>query len=161
MDYKFQTPDGTEKSIKLVRQSDGSYQATIDGRSYTVTLDRRQPLQFHFQINGEPHLAYVARSQQTQFVWLDGQTAVLEKVTGGRRAKQAQSGDLTASMHGQVTQVLVRPGDSVHKGQSLVVMEAMKMEMRVKAPRDGQVKQVLCKVGDMVERGQLLVEVQE
>jgi len=159
MEYKFQTAKGTEKTIKLVRQSDGSYRATIDDRNYTVILDRVHHNQLHFQVDNAPHLAYTAKSKNTQFVWLDGETVSLEKVTGGRRAKAAQAGDLTASMHGQVTQVLVASGTQVHKGQTLLVMEAMKMEMRVKAPYDGQVRQVLCKVGDTVERGQVLVEV--
>ena len=73
----------------------------------------------------------------------------------------AHAGDLTASMPGQVIDVLVAEGDPVEKGQTLILLEAMKMEMRMKAPYNGTVRRVLCKIGDAVERGQLLVEVEE
>jgi biotin carboxyl carrier protein len=64
-------------------------------------------------------------------------------------------------MPGQVRSVEVAPGQAVKKGQTLVVVEAMKMEMRVQAPRDGTVKRLLARQGDTVERGQLLVEMEE
>ena len=63
-------------------------------------------------------------------------------------------------MPGRVLDVLVAEGDSVQKGDTLVLLEAMKMELRVQAPGDGQVARVLCAAGQVVERGQLLVELQ-
>jgi pyruvate carboxylase len=62
-----------------------------------------------------------------------------------------------ASMPGKVVQVLVQPGDSVHKGAQLVIAEAMKMETAVTAPRDAVVVEVGVKQGDEVEAGDLLV----
>ncbi|MCB9457792.1 MAG: biotin/lipoyl-binding protein [Anaerolineaceae bacterium] len=62
-------------------------------------------------------------------------------------------------MPGQVVNVLVAVGDSVTRGQTLVVLEAMKMEIRVAAPGDGTVRRLLVAQGDVVERGQLLLEV--
>jgi biotin carboxyl carrier protein len=61
-------------------------------------------------------------------------------------------------MPGRVLDVLVAEGDSVQKGDTLVLLEAMKMELRVQAPVDGQIACVLCAAGQVVERGQLLVE---
>ena len=61
-------------------------------------------------------------------------------------------------MHSQVVKVLVNEGDSVTLGQTLVLLEAMKMEMRITAPQDGRVVKLLCKAGDIVERGQPLIE---
>ena len=62
-------------------------------------------------------------------------------------------------MPGQVISVAVKDGDLVTKGQTLVVLEAMKMELRVQAPYAGRVQHVLVKTGQVVERGQQLVEV--
>jgi 3-methylcrotonyl-CoA carboxylase alpha subunit len=63
-------------------------------------------------------------------------------------------------MPAMVRQVLVIAGDVVSRGDALVVLEAMKMEQRMTAPRDGVVKSVNCAAGQSVERGQVLVEFQ-
>jgi len=58
-----------------------------------------------------------------------------------------------ADMHGSVWKILVEPGQDVAAGQPLVVVEAMKMEMQLCAPRQGRVKAVLCRVGTAVATG--------
>jgi biotin carboxyl carrier protein len=63
-------------------------------------------------------------------------------------------------MPGQVLDVLVHVGDTVERGQTLLLLEAMKMELRMVAPFAGQVRAVRCAAGQVVERGQLLVELQ-
>jgi biotin carboxyl carrier protein len=64
-------------------------------------------------------------------------------------------------MPGRVLDVLVSEGDAVAKGDTLVLLEAMKMELRIQAPSDGRVSAVRCRQGQVVERGQLLVEIQD
>ncbi|MCB0002281.1 MAG: acetyl-CoA carboxylase biotin carboxyl carrier protein subunit, partial [Anaerolineae bacterium] len=55
--------------------------------------------------------------------------------------------------------VLVSAGDAVERGETLVLLEAMKMELRITAPAGGTVTGVRCKAGDVVDRGQVLVEI--
>jgi len=66
-------------------------------------------------------------------------------------------GGLTAPMPGSVLATEVNAGDTVGKGQLLVILEAMKMEHRIVAPRDGIVEQLHVTVGDQVDNAQLLV----
>ena len=66
-----------------------------------------------------------------------------------------------APMPGQVKLVNVAPGDSVTSGDALVVMEAMKMEHTLAAPRDGSVEEILASVGDQVEDGAILLRLKE
>ena len=71
-------------------------------------------------------------------------------------------GDLViAPMPGQVKLVSVTPGDAVTAGDALVVMEAMKMEHTLAAPRDGTVEEILAAVGDQVEDGATLLRLKE
>ncbi|KKK60765.1 hypothetical protein LCGC14_3021090, partial [marine sediment metagenome] len=69
------------------------------------------------------------------------------------------NGRIPASMDGAIIDVLVEPGQTVRQGETLVILEAMKMEHPVKADCDGVVAQVLTRKGDQVRRNQLLVEV--
>jgi biotin carboxyl carrier protein len=63
-------------------------------------------------------------------------------------------------MPGRVIRVLVQEGDSVHQGQVLAILEAMKMENELTAPADGVVKEVLVSPGVNVELGQPLIEIE-
>lgn len=65
--------------------------------------------------------------------------------------------DLKAPMPGLVLKTLVTKGDRVKKGDSLVVLEAMKMENNIKAPCDLTIKSVKIKAGDIVEKNQALI----
>ncbi len=65
---------------------------------------------------------------------------------------------LTAPMAGTVLKVLVQAGDDVTTGDTLLVLEAMKMETEVTAPRDGKVRSVGVADGETVQGGQVLIE---
>lgn len=69
-------------------------------------------------------------------------------------------GKVLALLPGRVVGLLVKPGDSVVKGQPLLVLEAMKMENEITAPRDGTVAAVPVADGDTVARNDLLVELE-
>ena len=73
----------------------------------------------------------------------------------------ANTGGLTAPMPGSVLATEVDAGATVAKGDLLLIMEAMKMEHRITAPRDGVVETVHVSVGDQVDNGQLLVSMAE
>jgi biotin carboxyl carrier protein len=64
-------------------------------------------------------------------------------------------------MPGQVRAVNVGEGEAVTKSQTLLVLEAMKMEIRIHAPQDGVVKKLFVQQGQIVEREQALIEIEE
>jgi pyruvate carboxylase subunit B len=64
-------------------------------------------------------------------------------------------------MPAQVREVRVREGDLVEKGQTLLLLEAMKMEIRLQAPHGGRVARLLASAGSQVDRDQVLVELEE
>jgi biotin carboxyl carrier protein len=65
--------------------------------------------------------------------------------------------EVRAELTGMVWKVLVKPGDNVEEEQTLIILESMKMEIPVVAPRAGVVKEVLTEEGAAVEEGKVLV----
>jgi len=75
-------------------------------------------------------------------------------------APAAGANAVTAMMPGRVVSVEVKPGDEVKRGQTVCVIESMKMEQNIASPRDGRVASVPVSAGDSVQRGQTLVELE-
>ena len=75
------------------------------------------------------------------------------------RRKQVDAGDVIAPMPGLVVDVQVSEGDTVEAGQVLVVQEAMKMQMQLRAPFAGRVARLPVGIGAQVEKGAMLVKV--
>lgn len=148
-------PDGTQ------------FRVTIGETMYTVTAQQPEPGQLILDIDGRRLRVHVARSGSRRYVALSGQTWRLAETQPERQRRGtaagglAGSGSLAATMPGLVLEVLVADRDNVKRGDTLVVLEAMKMELRIAAPHDGQVRTIHCQVGQVVERGQVLVEVEE
>jgi biotin carboxyl carrier protein len=76
----------------------------------------------------------------------------------GTRHAAGGAATLEAPMPGRVVRIAVATGDIVREHQPLVIVEAMKIEQTVAAPRDGVVAAILCKEGEAVAGGQVLVE---
>lgn len=90
---------------------------------------------------------------------LDERTRAIRDLSGASAAPQGPA-PLKAPMPGLVVRVNVQPGDQVHAGQGLVVIEAMKMENELRSTAAGRVKTVHATPGMPVEKGALLVELE-
>ena len=94
-------------------------------------------------------------------LWLDGDLFVYQLAEVRRRGSAPANeapGDVFAPMPGGVLEVLVREGDRVERNQTVVVMESMKMELVITAPRNGTVRRVAVEPGQQVDRGMRLLE---
>jgi 3-methylcrotonyl-CoA carboxylase alpha subunit len=102
--------------------------------------------------------ARIVRSEARVFVHLDGHDVTLGVVPRFDTAQaEGAAGSCRAPMPGKVLAVRIGANDAVVAGQPLVILEAMKMEHTIEAPRDGQVTEVLVAVGDTVKADQELV----
>jgi biotin carboxyl carrier protein len=70
------------------------------------------------------------------------------------------SGEVRASLPGQIIDVLVGEGETVRKGQAVAVLDAMKMENEITAPRDGRVKEVAVRPGQILGKGDRIIEIE-
>ncbi len=87
---------------------------------------------------------------------LQDELTALALASGGR-GKSKRADVVAAAMPGRVLKLLVVPGDAGSAGQPLLVLEAMKMENEVKAPRDGVVEAIAVAAGQAVSAGEILV----
>jgi biotin carboxyl carrier protein len=105
-------------------------------------------------------VAYAAGPADARWVFLDGRVHVVEaEARAGRKKKRADDpGALAAPMPATVVRIAVEPGERVSRGDVLIVLEAMKMELPIKSPRDATVKTIACRAGELVQPGVPLLE---
>src|SRR5215216_2785316 len=156
--------DHNSQSFPIDLTSSGqSYRATIGEKTVEVEILQAKDGKLDLLIDGKRTTAYVSSDNTKRWVTVNGQTFVLIKSSGAKQrgAGHDHASELAAPMPGQVRAVNVSEEESVKKGQTLLVLEAMKMEIRIQAPRDGKVKKLLVKQGQTVEREQVLIEIEE
>ena len=97
------------------------------------------------------------------WVFIAGRTYVVEGPDRDGRGRAPRTDDdlaLSAPMPATVIAVKVAPGQAVEAGDVLITLEAMKMELPIKAPRAGTIKLVACREGDLVQPGIPLLELE-
>ena len=110
------------------------------------------------EVNNSRFFSKVTRDNDNVVVhgpWGDALFKILPRFT--LPGSEAQAGGLIAPMPGKVVDLKVKTGSKVKKGDTLVILEAMKMEHQVKAPEDGKITKVLIKKDDQLENGALLM----
>ena len=133
----------------IVRLSDRTFHILHQNRSYSAeVLDLNTSAKtVSLKINGHLH----------QLQLKDRFDLLLEKM-GMSNAVGTKVNELKAPMPGLIVGISVKPGDDVGKGDSLLILEAMKMENVLKSPGEATVKAIRVSKGDRVEKGQVLVE---
>jgi len=122
--------------IELVRIDGDEAELRIDGRTHFVP--------------------FVIQGSTVNFAF-DGEIYFVEVEEKGRARARHRDHSMEAPMPGVVLRILVAAGDVVAKGAPLLILEAMKMEHQITAPRDGKIASVNCKEGELVQPGNDLV----
>jgi 3-methylcrotonyl-CoA carboxylase alpha subunit len=135
--YLLELPGGASLSASATPAADGSIDVELDGRRSRATVVRRA---------GE------------LTVFAGGGSYRLEFEKAAAMEDEDPSGRLVSPLPGSVIQVLVGGGETVAKGQALMIIEAMKMEHTISAPRRGTVKQIYFSKGEQVAEGAQLLE---
>jgi acetyl/propionyl-CoA carboxylase alpha subunit len=169
MKYRYQSGDMIYEV--LLERHDSGYRVTVNDETYELEVLDAQPgaLSLRFGQQGDrikPQVVYWGAEGDVKWLSSGGCTYRLdqpkERTGPGRRRGGTGAGlaeeTLRAPMPAQVRAVHVTEGDAVEPGQTLLLLEAMKMEIKLPSPRAGQVAHVLAKQGDTVERDQVLIE---
>lgn len=155
--------------VEIVKDND-QFIVKVGGQTYSLmeVLERSEGL-LKFSLNRRPYKCRVAASGELRHVFIDGNVYQVKKVEkkkggAGRKGKKRTGGDTAASgqiqspINGKIIKLRVMEDALVKPEQDLVIIEAMKMEHRIKTPVAGKVKKIHVKEGDQVELGTLLVE---
>ena len=141
----------------------GRYQARVDDRPIEIDLHQTGRDFVSLLIAGRSYELGLEKTETGYRVVFPEDTLEVELQDAtrgsGRVAKKAPSGParVMAPMPGKIVRVVVAPGAKVAAGESLLVMEAMKMENEIRAPRAGRIREVVVREGQAVEQGALLI----
>jgi 3-methylcrotonyl-CoA carboxylase alpha subunit len=126
-------------------------------RDYIVEVTKNGILVEGELVAPAPH-AYAVADGDKRWVFLDGDVYEFDVQRLGRRRSSAHHSSLMAPMPATVTRINVAVGDAVARGDTLLVLEAMKMELPVRAPSDGTISSIACREGELVQPGVPLIE---
>ena len=157
--------NGQESTITIHHLDDKSLSFTLDGKTYN-----------YHKISTECSFSKMVLRQETNnhsLYWyknsgvIDGWDVTVEKPQALMKKNTSPSThnnnnkEIISPMPGKILQINVKTGDLVKSGQTLLVMEAMKMEHTIKSPRSGTVSNIPWNRGDRVEGGIILMELEK
>ena len=158
--------DDEEFDIQLTRLANG-YLVEFGDSRFLVDVDQLSDKKFLFKINERASEVDISRNGGSLEIFLEGKEVNVRAEPYNlaelrKRAGTAVGGPeekiIKAPMPGLVLSTAVAPGDKVAKGQTLVIIEAMKMENMIKAPYDAIIKEVFADPGNAVDKNEKLVE---
>ena len=181
--YFQQAEQGTSHNWSRASDESYVYQLDFDGQTYTVNLSKTAQ-GFNLTVSDETTcLEFISQTdnscvfmengvRETMHFAFDDKTLYLDDGSGhfiisdithqpAVAAGGAGSGQVKASMDGAIVEVMAKEGDRVEAGQTLIVLEAMKMEHALKAGISGVVTAVSCEAGQQVKSKQLLATIAE
>ncbi len=154
--------DGRRFVVDVQEQGADRFGVSVDGQAFDVALTERE------ELGGGEALSIAPAAPSLSSPPAMPLAAAARPAPAPRAAAPAAAasthaapGVLGAPMPGVILRVLVAPGAQVKRGQDLAVLEAMKMENLIRAPRDATVVEVCVKAGQHVGHGQALVKLDE
>ncbi len=163
MEYKLRYNEETV-GLAIETEGEGQFKATIGTNQYDAAFKRISDNCLHLVVNGRQTMAFVADTPAGKAVTINGRTWLLEdesmRNSRGRSGPKSGPKAVTPPMPAVVTKILVAAGETVEKGQGLLVVSAMKMDTTLSAPFDGVVTQINCAEGDKVTPKQVLVDIE-
>jgi biotin carboxyl carrier protein len=141
--------NGEVLNLDAIQVADGYFHILLKNKSYRAEVVKadKATKTFTFKINGRIYP-----------VTLKNKFDLLLDKMGMSGASASKVNNIKAPMPGLIIEMRVKEGDEVNGGDTLVILEAMKMENSIKSPGTAKVKTVKVKKGESVEKGQTLIE---
>ena len=163
---KYQAEIGDHKHEIEVHRDGGQVRALIDGEAFDVEVSEPEPNVYLIKREGKIYETFVAPSEkpdEPKTIFVNGKVVDVRLIDpkhlrGSRGESDHGDGlaEIRTAMPGKLVRVLLETGTSVEKGDGVLVVEAMKMQNELKAPKAGVVKEIRFGEGDTVSAGDVL-----
>ena len=147
----------------LVSKREESFRVTLGETTHEAELREVQGAEHILTLGDKPHRVWLAQEGDNLFIHFKGQTfkaGVTDPLMRAAAESEGSGDSSTAPMPGTVVSISVKPGESVNKGATLLVIESMKLQTTISAWRDGTIAQVHLNEGDTFDRGAPLVSLE-
>ncbi len=139
--------------------------ATINGKECRINIVNINNGTVEFLLNGRYHnVRYIESNSKVLKMLIDGKEATVNLIPNATTAKSDSIADksryLTSSIPGKVISVLAKKDDIVKKGDPIIVVESMKMQVRIKAHKDGVIKDIKVKEGMTIARNDTIAVIE-
>jgi len=156
--------ENPECKLKIRELRENTMQVSLNGKTYEVSIDFISQDEFLMKINGRIYDAIVATNSNAYTVCLNGKDIHIAKKSAlqlleGKNAN-IQKKEVKTSMPGRIVKLLLEEGAEVEEGQTVLILEAMKMQNEIKSPQPGKIIYVRPETGDSVEANSLLFVVE-
>ena len=162
MEYKIDDLSSSFEAKLTQTVNTNSISMRINGEEHVINLLRIGPDGIEFILDNSFHHAKILQSTTAQAkLLIDGQTVIVKKHSKlteflekslSFRSSGGGENNLTSQIPGRVVSILAKAGSSVKKGDALIILESMKMQVAIKAHKDGNVKEIRIKEGATVAR---------
>ena len=151
--------NGLKVAFKTSRANDG-LSIDLEGKSYSFSYAGTTPNGLILKMGERLFQVPIMTQGENTHLIVGGKDVLLKSASSRKKKKGEGEGHMLSPMPGKILSVLVKSGDSVKKGDTLLIMEAMKMEHAVKASKDGTVVKVFFEEGQQIAGGIELVEME-
>ncbi|MCF8238062.1 MAG: acetyl-CoA carboxylase biotin carboxyl carrier protein subunit [Saprospiraceae bacterium] len=136
------------EEMDILSEGDGKWQFLHQGQSFHIQVEEANYTEKYFvlNVNGFRHEVRLS----------DPYDVLIDRLGLAKKAVHSIN-DIKAPMPGLIGSVQVAVGQSIQKGEPVLILEAMKMENVIKSPAEGTVKEILIGSGDAVEKGQVMI----
>jgi biotin carboxyl carrier protein len=153
--------NGTEVKVQDFKTSGDQASFYLNGTNYSFKLVSKNGPELVLENGGRIKSAVSSLNRDGEaMVMAYGREALVSET--GKRSKKSSShgGGLVSPMPGKIFKIIKEVGSSVAKGETILILEAMKMEHAIRSDKDGVVKKISFKTGELVQGGVVLAEVE-
>lgn len=169
MQYSIRSNQTYSVTVEKESATSNSFQVLLNGKTYFASIKELHPdgriktISVNNKIIPVDVLKQADGSPKTVFLKGVPFDVDVEKITSlpfkAKPAKKTVCGDIKATLPGQILSVMIKVGDTVKKGQPLLILESMKMENEMLSPKEGVVRKILVEVGQVVAKDEVMIQV--